>query len=273
MPMNSVLTNVGAMVALQNLNATNTELSTTQTRINTGKRIASAKDNGAIWAIAQNQRATSNSLNSVKESLARGQSTVEVAISAGESISDLLLQMKEKALAAADAGLDSASRTALADEFTSLKAQITKAVDTAEFNGTNMIKTGGTAVRALANDKATQIITVQAQDLSLTGLGINASTITSTVLATAAITAVNSAITGLSSKLSKLGTGAKALQSHFNFVSKLQDTVDAGIGNLVDADLAKESAKLQALQTKQQLGVQALSIANQSSGILLGLFR
>ena len=273
MPMNSVNTNVGAMVALQNLNSTNWELSTTQTRINTGKKVASAKDNGAVWAIAQNQRATSNALNSVRESLARGQSTVEVAISAGETISDLLLQMKEKALASADAGLDTTSRAALADEFTSLKAQITKAVGNAEFNGGNMLKQAGTTVQSLANADATARITVQAQTLTITALSINASTITTKTLASTAIGAINAAIAEVSSKLSKLGTGAKALGSHLNFINKLQDTIDAGIGNLVDADLAKESAKLQALQTKQQLGVQALSIANQSSGILLGLFR
>jgi flagellin len=92
-------------------------------------------------------------------------------------------------------------------------------------------------------------------------------------LANADASSVNLAITEVSGKLSKLGTGAKALNGHLNFVGKLQDTIDSGIGNLVDADLAKESAKLQALQTKQQLGVQALSIANQSSSILLGLFR
>ena len=115
--MNSVNTNVGAMVALQNLNATNTELSDTQTRINTGLRVASAKDNGAIWAIAQNQRATSQSLNAVQESLQRGQSTVDVALAAGESVSDLLLQMKEKALAASDTTLDTNSRVALNEDF------------------------------------------------------------------------------------------------------------------------------------------------------------
>jgi flagellin len=87
------------------------------------------------------------------------------------------------------------------------------------------------------------------------------------------ITSVNSAITNVSTALSKLGTGSKSLGSHLDFVSKLQDSIDAGVGNLVDADLAKESARLQALQTKQQLGVQALAIANQSSSILLGLFR
>ena len=271
--MNSVNTNVGAMVALQNLNSTNAELATTQSRINTGKRVASAKDNGAVWAIAQNQRAASNGLNSVKESLQRGQSTVEVAISAGESISDLLLQMKEKALAAADAGLNTTSRAALSDEFQSLRAQITKAVSNAEFNGSNLIKNGGVDVKALANADASSVITVQAQDLTVTALAINTSTLSTKTNASTAIGALNTAIASVSSKLSKLGTGAKALGSHLTFVSKLQDTIDAGIGNLVDADLAKESAKLQALQTKQQLGVQALSIANQSSSILLGLFR
>ena len=271
--MNSVNTNAGAMVALQNLNATNAELSTTQSRINTGKRVASAKDNGAIWAIAQNQRATSSSLNSVKESLQRGQSTVEVAISAGESISDLLLQMKEKALAAADAGLDATSRSALASEYTSLLGQITKAVNNADFNGGNMIKQAGTTIKALANADATSVITVVAQTLTVTALAISTSTLGTKTLASTAIGLINTAITNVSAKLSKLGTGAKALGSHLTFVGKLQDTIDAGIGNLVDADLAKESAKLQALQTKQQLGIQALSIANQSSSILLGLFR
>ena len=269
----SVNTNVGAMVALQNLNSTNNELATTQTRINTGKKVASARDNGSVWAIAQNQRATSNALNSVKESLQRGQSTVEVAISAGESISDLLLQMKEKALAAADAGLNTTSRNALSDEFQSLRAQITKAVSNAEFNGSNLIKNGGTDVKALANADASSVITVSAQDLTITALAINTSTLSTKTNASTAIGALNTAIASVSSKLSKLGTGAKALGATLDFVGKLQDTIDAGVGNLVDADLAKESARLQALQTKQQLGVQALSIANQSSSILLGLFR
>ena len=274
---NSVNTNVGAMVALQNLNATNSDLMTTQSRINTGKKVNSAKDNGAIWAIAQNQRATSSSLNSVMASLQRGQSTVDVALSAGESISDLLVSMKEKALAAADVTLDTASRTALNDEFKSLRDQITKVVTNAVFNGGNMItNTTPTTIKALANADATSVITVSAQDLSLGGANI-AITATSTIgtvtTATAMIATVNTAIGKVSSALSKLGTGSKALGSHLTFIQKLQDTIDAGVGNLVDADLAKESAKLQALQTKQQLGVQALSIANQSSSILLGLFR
>jgi flagellin len=277
MPMNSVNTNVGAMTALQNLNHTQSDLSVTQNRINTGLRVASAKDDGSIWAIAQNQRATSQSLNSVKESLQRGQSTVDVALSAGESVSDLLLQMKSKALAASDTTLDTNSRTALNDDFKSLRDQIQKSVDNAEFNGANMIKSSGTTVMALANANGDQQITVAAQDLSLGGATLGSLSATSDFTtasdAAAMILVVNSAITSVSSALSKLGTGSKSLASHLDFVGKLQDTLDAGVGNLVDADLAKESAKLQALQTKQQLGIQALSIANQSTSPLMSLFR
>jgi flagellin len=278
MPLNSVNTNAGAMAALQNLSATQNDLATTQNRINTGLKVASAKDNGAIWAIAQNQRATSQSLDAVKDSLQRASSTVDVALSAGESISDLLLQMKAKALAASDTTLDTNSRVALNDDFKSLRDQITKVVNNADFNGANMVKNAGAQIQALANADGTQVISVAAQDLSLggsgalSGLGATASIGTQTNAANM-IATVNTAITNVSSSLSKLGTGSKALQSHLTFVGKLQDTIDSGVGNLVDADLAKESAKLQALQTKQQLGIQALSIANQSSSILLGLFR
>ena len=280
MPMNSVNTNVGAMVALQNLGATQADLATTQSRINTGLKVASAKDDGSIWAIAQNQRATSTSLNAVKDSLQRGSSTVDVGLAAGETVSDLLLQMKSKALAASDTTLDTNSRVALNDDFKSLRDQIQKAVDNAEFNGANMVKSNGTTVMALANADGTQLITVQAQDLSLgsTALGggsgiTDTASIGSQSLAASMITIVNSAIISVSSALSKLGTGSKSLNSHLTFVGKLQDTLDAGVGNLVDADLAKESAKLQALQTKQQLGIQALSIANQSTSPLMSLFR
>jgi len=272
--MTSVNTNVGAMVALQNLNQTNNDLMQVQSRINTGLKVASAKDNGAIWAIAQNQRASSNALNAVKDSLQRGQSSVDVALSAGASISDLLVQMKEKALAASDSTISAASRTAYNDEFASLRDQITKAVTNADFDGANMIKAAGTTIMALANADGTSKITVATQDLSLTGIGLAAtSSIGTQTIATAMIATITTAITGVSSKLSKLGTGAKSLASHLTFIGKLQDTLDAGVGNLVDADLAKESARLQALQTKQQLGIQALSIANQSSSSLLSLFR
>ncbi len=272
----SVNTNVGALIALQNLNTTNNELQQVQTRINTGKKVASAKDNGAVWAIAQSQRATSNALNAVKASLQRGQSTIDVAISAGETVSDLLAQMKEKALAAADTSLSTSARSALNEDFKSLRDQIAKTTANADFDGSNMIKASGDTIYALANAAGTSKITVAAQSLALGGSNVTVATtgtIGTVTTATAMIATVNTSIDNVGAALAKLGTGSKALDSHLTFISKLQDALDAGVGNLVDADLAKESARLQALQTKQQLGIQALSIANASSSSLLGLFR
>ena len=277
MSLNSVNTNKGAMIALQNLNATNKDLGTVQNRINTGQKIATAKDNGAIWAIAQNQRAESASLNSVISSLQRGQSVADVAMSAGTAISDILVQMKEKVLAATEAGLSTASKQALSDEYTSLRDQIDTIANNATFDGVNLISStsvNSSSIKAIANADATATIDIDHVDLSKSNAKI-AATLTSLTgtVNSADVKEVEDAIQDISSALSKLGTGAKALDTHMTNVMKLQDTLDAGVGNLVDADLAKESARLQALQTKQQLGVQALSIANQSSSSLLGLFR
>jgi len=273
---NSVNTNVGAMIALQNLNATNMQLSQTQSRINTGMKVTSAKDNGAIWAIAQGQRATSASLNAVKDSLARASSTIDVGMAAGETVSDLLSQMKEKALAASDASLDTASRSALNEDFVALRDQITKAVDNADFNGTNLLDGSVTEIAPLANSDGTASLTVSAENLSLGGGVVTVAatdTIGTSTLAAAMIATLQTSLEEVNASLARLGTASKSIESHTTFVGKLQDTLDAGIGNLVDADLAKESAKLQALQTKQQLGVQALGIANSSSQSLLSLFR
>lgn len=272
----SVNTNAGALVALQNLNMTNTQLATVQNRINTGLKVSSAKDDGAVFAIAQNLRSDIAGLSAVKGSLERGSSAVDVALAAGESISNLLIEMKGKAVAASDKGLDSASITALKDDFEALRDQIGTIVDNAEFNGTNMIKNSGDSVVALANDKGTQTITVAAQDLSLTGTTLSIATTTTFTTATAAASAVTlleSSLSALNTALAKLGTGSKALSSQLIFTGKLSDVIEVGIGNLVDADLAKESAKLQSLQVKQQLGIQALSIANQAPSIILSLFR
>ena len=126
---NSINTNASAMAALQNLNATNAQLNQTQSRINTGLKVSSAKDNGAVWAIAQNQRANISAYSSVTDSLNRVSSTIDVAESAGETVSDLLTQMKAKALAASDASLDSTSRSALNEDFKALRDQIKKTVD------------------------------------------------------------------------------------------------------------------------------------------------
>ena len=276
MSMNSINTNTGALIALQNLNSTSSQLSQVQNRINTGLRVASAKDDGSTWAIAQNQRASIGALDSVKDSLNRAISTVDVAVSAGETASDLLSQMKAKALAATDTSLDTTSRTALNNDFKALRDQLAKVVANADFNGSNMVKTGGTTIYAIANAAGSSSLTVAAQALGLGGSIVTVtgtSTFNTVTTANTVLGLVNASITNVSAAVAKLGTGSNALNTHLKFIQKLQDTMTAGVGNLVDVDVAKESANLQALQTKQQLAVQALGIANQSSGILLSLFR
>ncbi len=272
----SVNTNVGAMVALQNLNATTSQLMTTQNHISTGLKVASAKDDGAAYAIAQTQRATVTSLDAVKDSLSRGSSVVDVAMSAGSSVSDMLTQLKEKALAASDTSLDTTSRNALNADFASIRDQITKTLSNATFNGINLVNGSQSQITALANADGSGKITVSGQDMSLGGSIVTLSAAAGFATATSAsalLTTIDSSISNVSSSLASLGTSSKALDNHLNFVGKLQDSIQAGIGNIVDADMAKESAKLQALQTKQQLGVQALSIANQSTSTVLSLFR
>ena len=272
----SINTNVAAMFATQNLNRTQDQLFINQTRIATGQKVATAKDNGAIFAIAQNQRGSSQALNAVRESLQRGQSVADVSIAAGETISDLLTQMKEKALAAADSQLNTSSRAAMNADFISLRDQIKNATENTKFNGASLISSTATNISALADESGTKVITVAAQKLNLSGSNVtvtSTSTIGTVTRAKAALSLVNKSIENVSLALAKLGTGSKALGTHMNFVNKLQDAIDAGVGNIVDADLAKESAKLQALQTKEQLGFQALSIANQGPGNLLSLFR
>ena len=273
----SVNTNASALQALQNLNATNRQLESTQTRINTGLRVSGAKDNGAVYAIAQNLRSDVAGLTAVTQSLDRGISSVTIALSAGESISDLLNEMKAKAAAASDLGLDAASRAAINNEFISLRDQINTIVNNADFNGTNMIKSGGDGVAALANENGSQTINVNPEDLSLSGGTVLLTTTTtlgsSATTAASVLSLIEGSITNVNAALGRLGTGQKSLETHKTFISKLSDTLTVGIGNLVDADLAKESANLQALQVKQQLGVQALSIANQAPQAILQLFR
>jgi flagellin len=272
----SILTNVGAMTALQYLNQTQTDLQTAQSHINSGLKVPSPKDNGAVYAIAQNMRANVSSYAAVSDSLSRGVSTLDVAISAGQSISDLLNELKGKALAAADGSLDTASRNALNADFVGLRDQITTIVQNASFNGTNLVDGTTANIQALASNDGTKKITVSGQTMKLSGTVVTVkttSTISTQAKASTLVSTINSSIQNVNAALAKLAAGSKKFSIQATFVSKLVDTLNAGIGNLVDADMAVESARLQSLQVKQQLGVQALSIANSTPAIALSLFR
>lgn len=274
---NSVHTNNSAAVALQNLTRTNERLGDVQGRISTGLKVQGAKDNAAIWAIAQGQRADVGALTAVKQSLDRATSIADVALSAGESISDLLNQLKEKVVAAKDGSLKTQSRQLLDNDFKALLRALSSQVSNAAFDGGNLLNGSLTnGIQFLANADASSFVTLTAKDLSLGGsiieLALSDSLLTLTG-ATQALTRLDDSITQLNAALGSIGAQAKQIEAHNGFVSKLMDTLESGIGNLVDADLAKESARLQALQVQQQLGAQSLSIANQAPQIILSLFR
>lgn len=375
----SVNTNAGALAALGNLNRTSALLSVTQQRITTGLEVASVKDDAASFSIAQTLRGELSGFKAVNNSLDRAASELDVAIAGGEAISDLLIEMKEKAVAAKDTGLDAASRSALNDDFQQLLSQVDSIASAASFNGSNLLTgdslsaitdatgdntisstvtsltttslalsgtalTGGsggaanTAVppgsgnpfssgdllgalnnymsvnfaaiynNAGAYDQSTGnfinigdagTVGVQMQtDFSVTlgilsssgnflhlvsgplyteGSGASAEFTTSATAAgggaDAAVTAIEAAITTVNDALSGLGSTANRVELQQRFSGALSDSINVGIGNLVDADLARESANLQAFQTKQQLGLQALSIANQAPQTVLSLFR
>lgn len=272
----SVNTNTGAMTALQYLNKTQQQMATTQSAISTGYKVASAKDDGATYAIAQNMRGNVASYQSVSDSLSRGMSAVDVAMSAGQSISDLLVQMKAKALSASDASLDTASRQAMNNDFAALRDQITSIVKNAQFNGYNLIDGSTTKITALSSADGQRRITVNAQKMSLSGSIVmvkSTDTITTATSASTMVKTVQSSLVAVNKALGTLSSGSKKYSIQLDFVSKLSDTVQSGIGNLVDANMAQESAKLTSLQTKQQLGVQALSIANSAPQTVLSLFQ
>ncbi len=292
----SINTNAAALYGLQFLNDTTRNLDETQLRVNTGLKVRDAKDNAAVFAIAQNMRADRRSLEAVKQSLDRAKSLIDVSSTVGESIQTVLIDMKEKLVAASDAGLDANSRNALLLDFEKLRDQVGLMTKNASFNGTNIID-GPAAppskpafLSAIVSPDAQNTITIPRQNLQTLAAGTSVapsvtlppgtiielasdSTFTTAQEAKDLIARVENSIRNVSQSLAVFGAGARAIDQQQSFIAKLGDSLDQGIGNLVDADLSRESAKLQSLQVKQQLGLQALSIANSAPQSILALFR
>jgi len=273
----SVHNNVAAMTALQNLNATNTQLQDVQQVISTGLSVADAKDNASVYSIAQSQRADLSGLTAVTESLNRASSIADVAMAAGQNVSDLLNQLREKVVGAMDTSIDTTSRNALSQDYQSILSQITHTVQNATFNGTNILDGSlSTSIGFIANSDATSTITLSVRTLALGGSIITLTANSSLTTATSAsniLTQLDASINNVNANMGALGSQASQIEGHLSFVSKLQDAIQGGIGNLVDADMAKESSQLQALQVQQQLGTQSLSIANQAPQQILALFK
>lgn len=273
----SIHTNSAAMSALQVLNQTNSDLETTQNRVASGLKVAGARDNSSVFAVAQNMRGDMGALAAVEGSLNRANSVIDVAIAGGEAISDLLIQLREKALAASDPSLTTTARTAYNEDFKALVSQISSIVGSATFDGANLLDGSlPNGVAFIADIDATDQITLATENLSFGGsiltFAATASLGTAT-LSSGLIATIDTSLDNMNSALGRMGATAKRLDTHINFVSKLNDSLEVGVGHLVDADMAKESARLTALQTKQQLSTQALSIANQNSQSILSLFQ
>ena len=280
----TVNTNAGAMAALQSLATTNKSLSQVQSRINTGFNVASTKDDSASFSIAQSLRGDMGGLKAVSSSLNRAKSVVVVAVAGAEQVSDIIIEMKKKAYESADAGIDQASRDAIDQDFVTLRDRIATVVNSSEFNGTNILRASGGSVSALQSlqDGVSggswnpDSLTVANQGLDLGGSTVTVATtgrVNTQVAAEAMVNTLNTTQANMRSTLSTLGAASRRIDAQLSFSSRLSDVVESSVGNLVDADLAKESAKLQALQVKQQLGIQALSIANQAPQAIMALFR
>ena len=265
--MSSILTNNGAMVALQTLKSINKGLNETQNAIATGKDISTAKDNSAIWAISKVMESDVAGFNAVEDSLALGESTVAVASAGAEQITSLLNDIKEKVVAATGENVDYTKLTA---DVTELTNQVNSIINASQFNGMNLLNDDGddlTVLSSIDRDNAGAVtasnITVAAVDFT-TNLDLSDIDVTDSTNAEASIALVEAHIQTAVDGAAALGASASRISDQREFVGKLTDAMKAGIGSLVDADMEAASARLQALQTQQQLGVQALSIANQA---------
>lgn len=311
--MSSILTNTGAMVALQTMKGINSNMNQVQSEISTGKSVSSAKDNAAIWAISKTMEADVSNFDTLGENLSLGQSTVSVARQAAESVTDALTEMKTKIVSAQGKGEN--DQKTLQTDIDALKEQIKSVVSAAQFNGINLVSSDkykttpastdadGNAVAATGGmkilsslDRGTDAdgktvvtpgyITVSGTDMSETGeMGLALEKLTvvgetegedgeaATVNSESALAAIDGLIKIATDAAASFGSSEKRLTMQSEFVSKLSDAVETGIGAMVDADMEEASARLQALQVQQQLSTQALSIANQAPQSLLSLFR
>ncbi len=272
MPVNSVNTNAGAIIALQSLNNTNSSLDSTQKRISTGFKVADNVDDGATFAIAQGLRGDLKAYEAVNSQLNQTRGVVNVASAAATNISNTLADIEGVLVQLADGAVTGDQRTQLASEYASLKTEITNFISQAEFNGTNILDNSSGASITTIQDAEGGQLSITAYDLATT-ISSNLGTVAD---ASAAQTLLSgsfaTAVSNIGTTLAQLGQATRSIDNQIDFVDVLSDATEVGIGDLVDADLAKESARLESLQIQQQLGTQALGIANNAPSILLALF-
>lgn len=276
MALNSINTNLGAQVALQSLNRTTDELASVQKRISTGYRVADAKDDGAAFAVAERVRGEIAATTSANEQLGGVKGLIDVTSSSLQNVSTSLSKLKELTVKLADGSITTDQRTQYQSQAKELTNNIKAFVTDASYNGQNLIKSGGASVNVVTNGSGSSY-TVAAYDAEANIFnGVSAANTFTAGDAAAALTttgAVNKAITNTLTQLNTFGSYSNYVDTQITFNKNKVDAMETGMGALVDADLAKESARLQALQIRQQLGTQSLGIANQAPQVLLSLFR
>jgi flagellin len=289
MSLNSVNTNMGAMIALASLNRTNTALAATQKQISTGYRVADATDDGAAYAVAQSVRSTVGALTSANQQLGTVQGLLSTTESSLNDVSNTMNSMRDVLVKLADQDVSGTQRSQYSAQYNSLLANVKTFIQDASYNGKTLIGniTGSSGTRASVStvrNESGSTYTLQ----SFNGSALFGSiTFTSTQLGGAGTVAgllaavPNTTTPGtFITMMNLVGGGLNTVGSEVNYVnnqisynSDKMDALNSGLGSLVDADLAKESAALQALQIRQQLGTQALSMANQAPQTLLSLFK
>lgn len=281
--MSSILTNNGAMVALQTLKSINADLNKTQDMISTGKAVASAKDNSALWAISKVMESDVAGFSAISDSLSLGESTVAVASAGAEQIVNILTDMKELAISAQSENVDF---TKIQASMTEMAEQVASVISASQFNGANLLATdvdgnGATSLQVLSSldrvgSAAPTAVTIDVDTVDFEAdidLAADLTAIADTTTAASALTELETFLQTAIDGAAELGASAARLQDQNMYVGKLVDAMKSGIGTLVDADMEEASAKLQALQVQQQLGIQSLSIANQAPQTILSLFR
>lgn len=277
--MSSILTNTSAMTALQTLKAVNQGLQQTQDRISTGLKIQSAQDNASYFAISQQMKGDSGMYKSINESLTMTKNSVSTASLGASSVNDLAQQFVQQVSFAQGSAVD---HSKVQDTLNSLVAQIRTTISQATFNGNNLVNgtstvTVVTGISRASGTFTTTTMSFQKVDLnaiasSLSQIQIGSANVTASTLATA-LTTAQTQLTAAINAATTMGVAETSLSTQQDFLSKLTDKLDSGVGDMVDANMEQEAAKLQSYQVQQQLATQSLSIANKAPQNILSLFR
>jgi flagellin len=277
---NSVNTNVGALVALSSLRGVNNELDRTSKKVQTGYKVADASDDAAVFAVAQGIRGNIKAYASVQSSLAAGEGLGQVTAAALTGISNLVGDIKAKFANLADGSLNTDQRNVYQNDVKQLIGQITNYINQATYNGKNLLNSDATSVVTFVADVSGTTLTLQNSSNLSAAVSTSAGNLSSALQAYSTAGGYAAAISGLgtfealvNSISAQLAAQSRSITLQKGFVDNLVDATKKGLGALVDADVAAESANMQSLQVRQQLNIQALSIANQQPNTLLSLFR